>query len=736
VSTVEAVPATRERRLPRWIQFWRSPQGQPVWARPGLLTIAGFVAVLYAWRIADSGFATYYSIAAKSMSVSWKAFFYGALDPGATITIDKLAGAFAPQALSARVFGYHAWALTLPEVIEGIVTVLVMYRIGRRWQGPACGLLAAGLFGLTPVVASMFGHPMEDGLLVMCLVLAADSLQRAVLQARLRSLLWAGFWVGVGFQAKMMQAWMIVPALAVTYLIAAPAGLGRRFAQLAAGGAVLFAVSLSWIALYAVTPADHRPYVDGSTNNSAVAMVFGYNGFSRFGLDIPGAIPPMNAAGGGQSTGPPPRAAGGPGGAPGGAQGGAGAVPQGVPAGGAGMGPGIAAHGKPPGNAPQGAATPKTGTTGSGGGPERWTKLLTPAYATQIGWLYPAAVLGLIVGLVMRGRSPRTDPVRAGYVLWGIWLITVAAVFSDIAIPHTAYMSSLAPPIAALTAGGIVLAWRAYRDRTARWLLPALAAVELAWTLYLAAKVPTFLPWLRPLVGVVGVLAVAVLVAGMLIRVGAGTRQRRAALTTAMAFAVAAMVAIPAVWATSVLDAKYGGSAFEASAGPTAGSGGGRAVAGPGGPSGGNGRRVENDPTTLSSERQRIYDYLVAHRDGAKFVAAAESWNTAGPYITATGGRFMPMGGFSGSAPQPTLEAVKGLIRAGHLRFFLLVPDVGGLDNGPGPAGTASAVAAWVKSACAKIPAAAYGGTDASTVPAGFGDFGAGGSVVYHCASA
>src|SRR3984957_8730953 len=273
-------PARIGRPRRRW-ELWRSPDGQPAWARPALLAIAALAAALYAWNITQAGLAPFYSVAVKSMSESWKAFFYGALDPSATITIDKLAGSFLPQALSARIFGFHAWSLALPQVIEGVVSVLVMYRVVRRWAGVPAGLIAAGIFTLTPIAASMFGHSMEDGALTMCLVLAADAYQRAVMEARLRSLILAGVWVGLGFQAKMLQAWIVLPALVVGYLLAAPVRLRRRLWQLGVAGAVMLAVSLSWIALYTFTPAADRPYVDGSTNNSAIAMVFGYNGVER-----------------------------------------------------------------------------------------------------------------------------------------------------------------------------------------------------------------------------------------------------------------------------------------------------------------------------------------------------------------------------------------------------------------------------------------------------------------------
>ena len=179
---------SRQARPRRRWELWRSPAGQPGWARPALLAVAALAALLYTRNIGSADLAPYYSVAVKSMSESWKAFCYGAFDPAATITIDKLAGAFVPQALSARIFGFHPWSLALPQVIEGVVTVLVMYRAVRQWAGEVPGLLAALLLTLTPIVASVFGHPMEDGALTLCLVLAADAWQRAVVTGRLRPL--------------------------------------------------------------------------------------------------------------------------------------------------------------------------------------------------------------------------------------------------------------------------------------------------------------------------------------------------------------------------------------------------------------------------------------------------------------------------------------------------------------------------------------------------------------------
>ena len=735
-------PAHRSKRR-RW-EIWRSPEGQPAWARPVLIGIAAVAAFLYAWNITQAGLAPFYSVAVKSMSESWRAFFYGAFDPKATITIDKLAGSFLPQALSARIFGFHPWSLALPQVIEGVISVLVMYRVVRRWAGVMPGLLAAALFTLTPIAASMFGHSMEDGALTLCLVLAADAYQRAVMEARLRSLIWSGVWVGLGFQAKMMQAWMILPALAIGYLIAAPAPLRRRIGQLSVAGVVMLAVSLSWIALYTFTPASDRPYVDGSTDNSAAAMVFGYNGLERFGISIPGAVtsgPGVSAgrggAGGGQPSGTGPVLA------PGGTGSGTGSSatgsspPGGTGTGSTGTGGGAAATGAP-------AAFQRTAGSSFGQG---WTKLLGSDYGPEIGWLYPLAILALIFGLLWTWRARRTDQVRAGFVMWGIWLLTVGLIFSKMStIPHTAYMSSLAPPLAALSAAGLVMFWRYYRAGDARgWMLPVAVAAELAWAVFLWRDYGGFLPWVRTAAIVAGVIAIVVMVMTKL------TRRARGRLATAgLTVGVVAALAAPSAWAASVLDTRYGGSSFNASAGPAGAMGGGATVGGAGGaPASGQasgqardefierfrgdggyrssagryGRRtgdrgfggggaggILGSTTALSASERELYDYVSAHRDGASYLMAVSSWSEASPYILSTGQEVMPMGGFSGSVPEPTLARVKELVSSGQLRFFLLSGSGGAAGGGFGGGGTtAQTIASWVQNACRTVPARDYG---------------------------
>ena len=705
----------------RW-EVWRSPDDQPRWARPGLLGIAVVAAVLYAWNITRAGYAPFYSVAVKSMSESWKAFFYGAFDPQATVTIDKLAGSFLPQALSARIFGFSAWSLALPQVIEGVVAVLVMYRVVRRWAGVPAGLVAAGLFTLTPIAASMFGHSMEDGALTMCLVLAADAYQRAVTEARLRSLVLAGVWVGLGFQAKMLQAWIVLPALAVGYLLAAPVRLRRRCWQLGVAGVVMLAVSLSWIALYTFTPASDRPYVDGSTNNSAIASVFGYNGLERFGINVKGAVTsgpgvttggtgagqPSAGAGptrsqAGQGTGGAGTAGGFPGGAPSGEfPGGGGNTPPGGTSGTAGQGalPDFRGGGAPAGA--QGGG-PGRGFGGSSFG-SGWTKLLGSEYGPEIGWLYPLAVLALVFGLAWTRRAKRVDRVRAGFVMWGAWLITYGLIFSKMStIPHTAYMSSLAPPLAALSAAGIVMFWRAFRAGGWRaWVLPAAVAAQMAWALFLWHYYPGFLPWARDAIAVVGAVAVVVLVAARLSR-----RLQTQFVTVSLAAGVAAVIAAPGTWAASVLDTAYGGSSFNASAGPVGGFG------------GAGGGITSSAVTTLTAAEQQIYDYVSAHRDGASYLMAVGSWSEAGQYILATGQEVMDIGGFSGSVPAPTVAQVKKLVSTGQLRFFQ-VSGGGGFGGGDGGS-TATEIDSWVTSACTQVPAKDYSSATGTIAGAGTG---------------
>ena len=649
IATSTAVPAPRTEAAP-----------QPRYARPALILITAVAALLYVWDIGHSSYHPFYADAVRSMAGSWKAFVYGSFDPGNTITLDKLPGFLWPQALSARVFGFHAWALTLPQVIEGVLSVLVLHRAVRRWAGTDAALLAAALFTLTPVVAGLFRTAVEEPAFTLLLLLAADATQRAARDARLRSLLLAGVWVGLAFQAKMLEAFAVLPALALVYGLSAPAALRRRLVHLGLAGAVTLAVSASWMLLVTLTPAQDRPYVDGSTDNSAVSMVVGYNFLTRF------SAVGVNAA----DTGSVQTVR-------------AGAAVKGV-------------H--------------QEGGNGAGdeGG---WTKLLTGPLAAQTGWFYPLAFASLLLGLYQRRRAPRSDTLRAGLLLWGTWFAVFFLVLSAGSVNgHTYYLGVVAAPLAALGGAGLVLLWREYRRGGAvAWALPATVAVTAGWGVWLAHGYPAFLPLLAPAALLAGLVSVVLLVLPLALPTPGRVCRLGPLAAAGFAAGLAAMLLAPAAWSSSVLDPAYGHSGMGA-VGPPA-----RRMSGS--------QSKTADPAmaafaalmrgsgTLTAAQRGLLGYTTAHRDGARYLFATNSWALASPYILASDAPVLPIGGFTNQAPTPTLASLKQQVGAGELVYVLLSDHPFGSGVGDAAGNTVAAQATrWVTGSCTAVPPAAYGG--------------------------
>ncbi|MCC5479246.1 glycosyltransferase family 39 protein [Streptomyces barringtoniae] len=699
---------------------WRSPADEPAYARPALLLLTVLAAVLYGWGIDHSQYHTFYASAARSMTESWKAFFYGSFDPGNSITLDKLPGFLWPQALSARLFGFHPWALVLPQVLEGVASLLVLHRLVRRWAGVNAALIACTAFLVTPVAVGLFRTAVEDPAFTLCLLLAAEATGRAARDGRLRPLLAAGVWVGLGFQAKMLEAWAVLPALALVHLLSAPLALRRRLLHLGVSALVMTAVSASWILAVTLAPAKDRPYVDGTTNNSAFSMVVGYNFLNRFsslGISAAatGSVSATQGGGGGHSrAGQFFGAAGGTG---------AGLVRD---AGGPALTPATAGAGAGP-----------RGAGGFGGGQNGWSKMFGTALASQTGWFYPFAAVAAVCGLLWCRGRPRTDRLRAGYVLWTAWLAVYFLVFSAGSVGgHTYYMGVIAVPLAALTGAGSVQMWRAHRAGGRRaWALPGAVAATAAWSACLAGRFPSFLPWLAPAVAVLGIAAVVLL---RLARPGRPRAAGRLALAGPAA-ALAALLLAPSAWAVQVFNPVYRTSVMGA-VGPSAmNPGSGAARSGPGrfgraawarggtfgqaasagvrGPGRGGslarrGSVGANGSGSLTADQRRLLDYARAHQGSATYVFAAAAWSTASPYILATGAHVLPLGGFSGRVPFPTLAQFRRLADDGKLRYVLLG---GGRGMSPAFAGTGKTAAAqitdWVRSACTEVPASAYGAT-------------------------
>ncbi|MGV5039197.1 ArnT family glycosyltransferase [Streptomyces sp. NRAIS4] len=752
--------------------------GQPVYARPALLVITVLAAVLYTWGIEDSQYHTFYANAARSMTESWKAFFYGSFDPGNSITLDKLPGFLWPQALSARIFGFHPWALTLPQVIEGVASLLVLHRLVRRWAGVPAALIASTAFLLTPVTVGLFRTAVEDPAFTLCLLLAADATQRAARDGRLRPLMLAGVWVGLGFQAKMLEAWAVLPALALVYLMAAPIALRKRLAHLGLSALVMTAVSASWMLAVTLTPTKDRPYVDGTTNNSAFSMVVGYNFLNRFSsLGISAASTGSVSAtqGGGRGHGGLNRAAsanwlgqGGPVGQYGqnGQNGKSGAdwSSGNGQHGGALQGTGqendtgamrgthrhtgvSAAQGS---QATQGRAAGQAGGSrasamrqaggggGLGGDQNGWSKMFDTSLASQTGWLYPIAAIALACGLLWRRGKPRTDRVRSGFVLWGTWLTTYFMVFSAGSVGgHTYYMGVIAVPLAALTGGGVALMWRAYQTGGRRaWALPAAVAATAAWSAYLAGEFPSFLPWLAPTVGALGFAAAVLLV---LSRPGRAAYGGRLALA-GLAASLAAVLIAPSAWAVQIFNPSYGSSGMGA-VGPSRADSGHRSLtsAAPrtgqmpwGGDmaraNGASGRRMGGfggfgENGKLTANQRKLLDYTTARQGSAAYVFATTSWNGASPYILGAGAHVLPLGGFSGKVPFPTETQFRQLVDSGKLQYVLLGGGRGMSTLFGGGSTTSTQITNWVRATCTHVPATAYGGSDSSDVTSIAPDF-------------
>ena len=252
--------------------------------RPELAALLVLAGVLYLWALDRNGFANeYYSAAVRSMSTSWHAFLYGSFDTAGVMTVDKPPLALWVQALSARAFGFSSWSILVPQALMGVATVGLTYDMTRRYFGRVAGFAAGLALVLTPVTVAIARHNNPDALLVLCCTAALWFLVRGLEDGRIRWLALAGVAVGLGFEAKMAAALLVVPAMAAAWVWAAPR---NRVKGLLAGGAAMTAVGLAWPLLMWLTPAADRPWISGTSDNSIWSLILGYNGLGRlFGQD-------------------------------------------------------------------------------------------------------------------------------------------------------------------------------------------------------------------------------------------------------------------------------------------------------------------------------------------------------------------------------------------------------------------------------------------------------------------
>jgi len=487
-------------------------------ANLALGAVLGLAAVLYLWNLTVSGYAnTYYAMAAQAGSRDLAAFFFGSLDAGNFITLDKPPASVWLMALSVRLLGLSSWSILLPQAMLGIATVGVLFLAVRRAFGVPAAILAGLTMALTPAATLIFRYDNPDALLTFALVVAAWALARGLEDGRLRWPVLAAALVGLAFLTKYLQAYVVLPAFAVVWLLSAPGSLRRRIAGLLAAAVTVVVSSGWWVAIVELIPPSARPYIGGSTNDSVIDLILGYDGLGRiFGQGIGG--------------------------------GGGGAGPVGVgPVGAAGVGP-VGAAGVDPG-------------TGFGGTPGL-LRLFNAQFGGEISWLIPLALLSLVAGLVIHRRAGRTSRRLAAYVLWGAWLAVHILVFSLMSgIAHPYYAVMLAPAIGALVGAGVTDLWRLRERHLAAGLALAAGLVgSAAWGLVVLGRVPSFLPGL-------GIAAVAVAVAaGLVVLLPAAAVDRRLQ-RGALVLGIVAVLAGPAAFSAATTTRALAGG--DPSAGPS-----------------------------------------------------------------------------------------------------------------------------------------------------------------------
>lgn len=459
-------------RASRWSTLL-APPGRPRWERPVTLALLIATAVVYLWGLGGAGWGNgYYAAAVQSGTQSWKALLFASLDPQNSITVDKPPAAMWVMGLSGRIFGFNSWSMFVPQALMGVAAVALLIAAVRRWAGPAAGLIAGAALAVTPVAAMMFRFNNPDALMLLLLVAAAYCTVRAIDARGERFwssgtgwLVGAGVLMGFGFLAKMMQAFLVLPGLALVVLVAGAGGWRTRITQLVSAGVVLVLSAGWYVALVELWPAGSRPYIGGSTSNSLWELAVDYNGLGR----VLG-----NQNGGAHRPTPPP-------------------MPT----------PEAAQHADP---------AQMHGGFGGFGSQPGLTRLFSGELATEFSWLLPAALIALIAGLWLTRRLPRTDRVRAGLLLWGGWLLVTAAVLSYMSRSfHSYYAMELVPAMAALIGIGATQLWQRRAHLAARITLAVMSLATGGWSFVLLHRTPEWLPWLRWTLVALSVIAAAAL---------------------------------------------------------------------------------------------------------------------------------------------------------------------------------------------------------------------------------
>jgi 4-amino-4-deoxy-L-arabinose transferase-like glycosyltransferase len=659
-----------------------------LWNRLALWCVILLSLFMNFYQLGQNGFGNlYYAAAIRSMLDSWHNFLFVSFDPGGFVSIDKPPLGFWLQAASAKIFGFTPFSIFLPQALAGVLSVLLLYYLVRRHFGVVAGLLAALALAISPISVLTNRNNTIDSTLVLMMLLGAWAVLRAAESGKLRWLLLCAVFVGLGFNIKMLEAYLVVPAYGLLYLLAAPRRIWVRIGHLALAALLMLTISLSWAVAVDLTPAANRPYVGSSQNNSEISLALGYNGIQRllgqfgFGGSNAGGNTNGNTTrqfqspsiSSGTSTGNFPQSGSGSTGQP----------PQGFGGGG-------------PGQTSQGVGGSNGGGSSSGmfnTGNPGLLRLFNEPLGGQIVWLLPIALFGMLALAWQRRPRPREDRQQKSLILWGTWLLTMAVFFSVASFFHQYYLSTFAPAICALFGIGVVVMWQDYRRSGWRgWLLPLALILTALEQIHIITSNPSWGMWLIPLIAIPCAIAAAILFAARLMP---RLRLHARVLAPVLGIALLALMLTSAVWSTIPV------LADEAASLP---------VAGASGQSTFGSRGMSNVDTPLIS-------YLQAHKGNAKYLVAVVSSNEADSIILATNQPVMALGGFSGSDPILTTSQLAALVKSGTVRYFLL----NGSGSG-GPGGSSqSALIIWITQHSKVISSGQWQSSSTSSTSSGFG---------------
>ncbi|MFG2743081.1 ArnT family glycosyltransferase [Streptomyces chartreusis] len=687
------------------------PERAPRWSLPALIAILILAAVLYSWNLSGSGLNSFYSAAVLSGTQSWKAWFFGSLDAGNFLTVDKPPFALMVMGLSCRVFGYGTWQMMLPMILLALATIWIVHASVKRVWGHGAATVAALVLALTPITVAINRDNNPDTLLVFLMAGGGALALRAVHNGRLLPLVGSAVCFGLAFNTKMLQGYIALPAVFAVYLYAARPGPVKRIVNLLIAGVALAVSSFWWAAAVSLVPADDRPYIGGSTDGTAWDLIMGYNGLGRIL--------------GGEGNG----------------------------GGGGGGGGGF------------------SGTAGIG---RLFNDILGGQISWLIPFAAIACAGGLLLrGRAPRTDLTRAALLLWGG--WtALHYLTFAMAEGTM---HPYYTTALAPGIAALCGGGGVMLLRAFRTDTRwAWVLPAGLAVTAVWAVVLLRRASGWNTWLWPAVAVVMALAIVGLLV-FRSATGLRVRLLAASVTAAVVAAVAGPAAyawsVPSgsgggmggtnPTAGPSTESGFGGG--PGGGGAPGGGGGGQLPGGtqqgrhadgrnggqnggfPGGqqdgqmPGGGNGQAPDGagemggtapgGTDTGSGTRpggaggggmgggmgggasSELIAYLKKHQDGAEWLLAVSSSQSAAQLILSSGEPVISMWGWSGSDKAMTLARLKELVRKGELHYIQI--GGGGMGGGPGGGSDVStAVTEWVQKNGTAVKESDYGATTGS----------------------